>query len=260
MAQFGDYAGRFRSFRMERTADGILTVALTTDGGPHVHTGEAHTEFAEAFAAIAADDANEVVVLTGTGGTWIDAIDFSTVGDITRPEGWHRILSEARRTFAGLLDIQVPVIAAVPGPATVHAEYALTADIVLASTTAVFQDNQHLPVGVVPADGVQVMWSHVLGPHRARYFLLTGQRLSAEEALQLGAVHEVLPPERLDERAGELARQLLRLPPLTRRYTRLMLTKALKARALDLPFDMGLEGLSAAANPALVRTMRGTGP
>lgn len=258
MTTFDEYAEKYANLRMERTQSGVLTVRLVTGGGPHVHTGEAHTEFAQAFWDVARDPDNEVVILTGTGGTWIDEIDFSTVGDITTPLVWDRILTEARQTVTGLLEIPVPVIAAIPGPATVHGEYAMTADVVLASETATFQDNQHLPVGVVPADGVQILWAWAMGDHRAHYFLLTGQKLTAEEALGFGVVHEVVPPDRLEGRAREIAEDLVALPPLTRRYTRLMFTKPLKRRVLDMPFEMGLEGLSVAANPELVRQMRGS--
>ena len=58
-------------------------------------------------------------------------------------------------------------------------------------------------------------------------------------------VNEVHPRDQLLTRANELAEQLLRLDPYTRRYTRLMFTRKLKRRVIDeLPFDMGLEGLS----------------
>jgi len=138
-----DYRDRYEHFAFDRTAEGILTVGHHTGGGPHVHTGEAHTEFAEVFHDIGRDAGNEVVIWTGTGGTWIDAIDFSTVGDVTRPEGWHKILSEARATLQGLVDVPVPLIAVVPGPATVHGEYAMLADVVLARARAHVAGGEH---------------------------------------------------------------------------------------------------------------------
>lgn len=71
------------------------------------------------------------------------------------------------------------------------------------------------------------------------------QKLTAKEALQIGMVNEVHPRDKLLARAAELAEQLLRLDPYTRRYTRLMFTRNLKRKVIDeLSFDMGLEGLS----------------
>ena len=247
MSSFDTYKDKYENLRMERTEEGILTITMHTKGGSHIHTGKAHQEFSEAFGDIARDRQNEVVIFTGAGDQWISHIDFSTVDDITKPAGWYAILTEARQLVYNFLDISVPVISAVNGPAPIHGEYALMADIILAAEETYFQDNQHLSVGggVVPADGVQILYPAAMGDIRGHYFLLTMQKLTAAEALQVGMVNEVHPRSKLLARANELAEQLLRLDPFTRRYTRLMFTRKLKRRVIDeLPFDMGLEGLS----------------
>jgi enoyl-CoA hydratase/carnithine racemase len=85
-----------------------------------------------------------------------------------------------------------------------------------------------------------------LGINRGRYFLLTGQKLSAQEALNLGVVNEVLPREKLLPRAWELAAQLMKQPLLTRRYARVVLVQQLKRLMLDnLGYGLALEGLGA---------------
>jgi enoyl-CoA hydratase/carnithine racemase len=96
------------------------------------------------------------------------------------------------------------VIGAVNGQARIHAELAVLSDIVLAAETAIFPDAAHFPNGVVPGDGVHVAWPLLLGPNRGRYFLLTGEEISAQQALSLNFVAEVLPPGRLLPRAREL--------------------------------------------------------
>ena len=137
------------------------------------------------------------------------------------------------------------MIAAVNGPATIHAELAVLCDVVLAAEHAVFQDS-HYPRGVVPGDGVHVVWSLVLGPNQGRYFLLTGQELTAQRACELGVVAEVLPQNELLDRAWELARDLASKPTLTRRYSRVALVQPLKRALLnDLEFGLALEGLAA---------------
>jgi enoyl-CoA hydratase/carnithine racemase len=242
MTQLAEYARTFRHLEIHRER-GILTVRLHSDGGPHVHTGLAHREVPEAFARIAEDPENEVVILTGTGDRFMTEIDFSTVADNTNPRNWYAILTEARRAMLNLLEIQVPVIAAVNGPVHIHSEWPLLADLVIASDHAYFMDEVHAREGIVPADGVQVVWESLIGPIRSRYFLLTAQKIAARQALELGVVNEVVPFERLMPRALELAEQLLELPSLTRRYNRLMMTRRMKLAINDrVPFEMALEG------------------
>jgi enoyl-CoA hydratase/carnithine racemase len=109
-----------------------------------------------------------------------------------------------------LLEIEVPVISAINGPA----------------------------------------WRHSEIPHRGRYFLLTGQTLNAQKALDLGLVAEVLPPDKLLARAWELAEDLARRPTLLLRYTRLLLTEALRRQMHDLlGYGLGMELLALGEKP-----------
>jgi enoyl-CoA hydratase/carnithine racemase len=140
-----------------------------------------------------------------------------------------------------LLAIPVPV----NGPALIHAEIAVLSDIVLAAEHAVFSDLAHIPGGAVPGDGVQTVWPMLLGPNRGRYFLLTGERLSAQEALRLGVVGEVLPAGDLLPRARALAHQLAALPVPTLRHTRMVLVRHLRQRLRDeLGLGLAVEALA----------------
>jgi enoyl-CoA hydratase/carnithine racemase len=86
-----------------------------------------------------------------------------------------------------------------------------------------------------------------MGLNRARYFLLTGQTLSATDALQMGLVNELLPAPKLLPRAWELARQLMLQPALNRRYTRILLTEHLRRQMNDLlAYGLALEGMAIA--------------
>ncbi len=105
--------------------------------------------------------------------------------DVSTPAGWDKIYWEGKALLRSLLDIEIPVISVVNGPARIHAELAVLGDVVLASESAVFQDAAHFPGGAVPGDGVHVVWPLLLGPNRGRAFLLTGVEISATEALAL---------------------------------------------------------------------------
>jgi enoyl-CoA hydratase/carnithine racemase len=241
---FDEYRHAYEHVVMTRT-DGVLELRLHTDGGPLVWGDGPHSELGRCFWEVGSDPANRVIILTGTGDEFIGRLDDSWVGEMT-PAKWNRIFTNGKRLLQALLDIEVPVIGAVNGKATVHAELALLGDIVLASENARFQDAPHFRYGTVPGDGVHVVWPLLLGANRGRYFVLTGQSLSASEALQLGVVSEVVPAEALRDRSWELARLLCRQPDTILRYTR----EALIAPIRDLVrrhlgAGLALEGLGA---------------
>jgi enoyl-CoA hydratase/carnithine racemase len=128
-----------------------------------------------------------------------------------------------------------------------HTEYILLADIVLATPSTVFQDKPHFEFGIVPGDGVNLLWPEVIGSVRGRYFLLMQQELPSQTAMDWGVVNEIVAPENLLSRARDIAEGLAKLPPLTTRYTRIALTQKLR-RIIDegVGYGLALEGISAA--------------
>jgi len=142
--------------------------------------------------------------------------------------------------------VEVPIIAAVNGPAMRHADLALMCDIVLAADNATFEDTAHFHNGsIVPGDGINVVFTMLLGLNRARYLMLTGQVLGAREAKDLGLVAELMPREKLLARAWELAQQLAKKSDMLLRYTRAVLTHPLKKQIDEgLPYFLAMETLS----------------
>lgn len=241
-----EYFGKYENLHLSRDSNGVLIVRMHSDNGPIVWNGKTHREFVDAFNDISRDRKNRAVILTGTGEEWMVKIDREGMKELGQPWVWNRIYMDGKKILGNLLDIEVPMICAINGPARVHSELALLCDVVLCAEHAVFQD-RHLEWGIVPGDGVHIVWPQVLGPTRGRYFLLTSQVIAAQEALRLGVVNEVLPREQLLPRAVELATRLAKLPTLAARYSRALFTQPYrKLLAEDAGYGLALEGLSAA--------------
>jgi enoyl-CoA hydratase/carnithine racemase len=151
-------------------------MALHTNGGTLAFNGYTHEQFVDLFHAVAADRDNRVVILTGSGNAFMETI--SPEGfDFVTPQGYDKIYREGRKVLMNILDIEVPLIAAVNGPVRLHSEYILLADIVLATPATVFQDKPHFELGVASGDGVHLLWQEAIGSIRGRYFILTRQEL-----------------------------------------------------------------------------------
>jgi enoyl-CoA hydratase/carnithine racemase len=214
--KFDDYKDLYRNIALERGDDGVLLMRLHTKGGHFVWSEDSHDELGH-FASF----------------------------KLNNPAEWDHTFYDGRKLLNNLLDIEVPVICAVNGPARFHPEIPVLSDIVIASDTALFQDAPHFIGGIVPGDGAHVVWTHLLGPNRGRYFLLMGQEVGAAQALDYGIVGEVLPPDQVLDRAMEIARIFAGKTDLALRYSRVVLTQRYK-RLMDEGLSMGL-GLEALA-------------
>ena len=180
MAQFDEYAEKYESICMDRR-NGILQITFHTGEGSLKWGWGAHGEFVNAFANIGNDPDNKVVIMTGTGDDFLAEMEEGHPFAVFKtPREWEDLgYREGKRMVMNLLDIEAPIISAVNGPALIHAQFPVLCDIVLASENALFQDSTHFIRGNVPGDGVHVIWPLLLGTNRGRYFLLTGQTLSA---------------------------------------------------------------------------------
>lgn len=226
---------------------GVLTARLHTEGGALRWLSDTAESLRLAFADAAEDEENRVVIVTGTGASFCDELDFDTfeVSRSCTPMTWERNARSFRGLIEAIFSIPVPVVAAVNGPATIHAEIALLSDVVISSPEAEFRDAPHFPRSVVPGDGAQVLWPLLLGQNRGRYFLLMGETLSAEEALELGVVSEIVERDHLAARAEEIAAYIGRRSYLTLRYTRAVLVDEFRRKLMaGLNAGLSLEGLA----------------
>lgn len=262
MPAFDNYAVRYDFAALTRT-NGIIEARLHTEGGPFRWSRKAHRCLPDLWADIGSDQENRVLILTGTGDSFCAGVDpLGIPGGPPPPRPglqtggipadlWNNSYTEGKKLLLNLLDIDIPVIAAVNGPALVHAEIPVLSDIVLATPSAVFQD-PHMSgeltggSGLVAGDGGHVIWPLLLGPNRGRYFVMTAERLDAQRALALGVVNEIVAADALRDRAYSLARSLAALSPLVTRYSRVAMTQRIKRELTsDLGYGLALEGLAA---------------
>src|SRR5262249_35697118 len=119
---------------------------------------------------------------------------------------------EARRIVDGMLECRKPIISVVTGPsAGLGGTFLLLADVVVAGRSAVC-GAPHVRRGLGAGDGAQVIWPLLVGVTRAKYYLMTGDTIDAEEAERLGLVNFLVDDADALPRAREIADRLARGP------------------------------------------------
>ena len=147
--------------------------------------------------------------------------------------------ANGRRLVENMLDVEQPIIGAINGDAVgLGATLALLCDITVVSEKARFADT-HVKVGVVAGDGGAVIWPLLIGPHRAKEFLMRGNFINGAEAGRIGMVNYAVPPEQVMTKARELAQELADGPTWAIRWSKLAVNKWLKQQA-NLIMDAGL--------------------
>jgi enoyl-CoA hydratase/carnithine racemase len=248
-----DLADLAPTWSFARSDDGVLLVSYHHGRFPTPAPGAPFDpEFPGAlpvserlWTRLAPDDRNRVVILTGADGVFADAWEPKRTRGYYNATMWSHALRSVPRSLDAFLDLPTIVIGAANGPATVHAEYLLLCDIVVAGESATFGDTPHFMHGHVPGDGVNVVWPLLLGANRGRDFLTAGETIDAHRAHELGLVKEVVRDDELLPRCHEIAARLLRADQLTLRYTAITLRQHLKAQLHRLlPGSLALEGLA----------------
>lgn len=199
--------------RLTITRDnGVLTIVMDRPEALNAMDAVLHKEIAKVFYEAGHDDEVRAMVLTGAGRAFSAGGDIGNMQRQRHVDDVRRIFSEAYEILQNIINAPQPVIAAVNGPAIgLGCTLALYCDLIIASEKATFAD-PHVRVGLVAGDGGAGIWPFVVGPARAKQYLLTGDPLDARTALEIGLINEVVPPEALTERAVAWARRLADLP------------------------------------------------
>lgn len=197
--------------RRSNPRDGVALLTLDRAASRNVLDDELRDGLIAALEATDADADVRAVVLTGGSEVFAAGADIRAMRD----QGFQdAIAARGARLWGRLAAVRKPLIAAVAGPAVGGGcELALACDLVVAADTAEFSQPE-VRLGIIPGGGGTQRLARTLGKHRAMDLVLTGRRVSAEEAQRLGFVSRVVAAERLQDAALELAETIARRPAI----------------------------------------------
>jgi enoyl-CoA hydratase/carnithine racemase len=216
---------------------GLRVITLNRPSEMNASTSEMLFGYPTLFRALAEDTEARVAILTGAGRAFSAGADMNHFIKTLDDAGFARdVQDNARKTIHGLIDVPIPVIAAVNGPAVGWgATLATLCDIVLMSDKA-FMAEPHINMGLVVGDGITVSWPHYSSLLRAKELIFTGDRITPEQAVEFGLANRVVAADELMNEARALAEKLLRQPPQALRESKKLMNLHLHhsaARILD---------------------------
>jgi enoyl-CoA hydratase len=171
-----------------------------------------HDGLGELWSQIAVDDSARAVVLTGAGTAFCAGGDVKGFDRLTDLRLRRRILWGARRLVHEMVEFQLPIVAAVNGPAIgLGCSIAHLCDIVFIADTAYLAD-PHAALGLVAGDGGAITWPLLTSLLRAKEYLYTGDRIPATKAVELGLANRVVPADQLMTESLAMAQRLAALP------------------------------------------------
>lgn len=228
-----------------RADDGVAVVTLDDAPRRNAMTAELTAAWAVTMDALAHDGGLRALVLTGAGPSFSSGGDLGWIaGDPGETvEALRTRMLDFYRTWLAVLDLDVPTVAAVNGPAVgAGLCLALACDLRVAAPSAVFSA-PFVRLGMHPGMGATSLLPGAVGAALARDMLLTGRPVDADEALRAGLVSRILPADGFLEAALEVGRAIAATAPIASRAT----TASLRPRAADLDATLRHEAAEQAA-------------
>jgi len=228
----------FPSLGFDQPDAGILRITLDAPGLNAVSPAM-HRELADVWLTIDRDDSVRVVVLQGAGKAFSAGGSFELIDSLMNDRDSRlRVMREARDLVYNVINCSKPVVSAIHGPAVgAGLVAALLADISITTRTARIIDG-HTRLGVAAGDHAAICWPLLCGMAKAKYYLLTCDTLTGEEAERIGLVSLVVEDGEAQERAMEVARQLAAGATTAIQWTKLALNNWY--RTMGPTFDASL--------------------
>lgn len=236
MSQYG-----YKYLIVEQRATGVAIVTMNRPEILNAINWEMHEELEDVFVKLDHESSVNAIVLTGAGRGFCSGGDQKSLDKGTLPSPTR----SGRHLIRNMLEVEVPIVAAVNGVAVgLGATLALFCDVIYASSTARFADT-HVNAGVVAGDGGAVIWPLLMGPVRAKHYLMTGEFISAEKAAAIGMINEVVADGNVLDAAIAYAELLASGPKESIVWTKYSVNKIIKQYAhLLLDTSAALEMLT----------------
>ncbi|MEE2785629.1 MAG: enoyl-CoA hydratase-related protein [Pseudomonadota bacterium] len=213
----------------------VLTAAISSDHPVNGVDGLMHEEMARIFSDLQRDSDSDIVILTGQGRAFCGGGDFDWFDEqITNPARFRDIAWDAKRIVSSLLELEKPIICRLNGAAAgLGASIALLCDVIIADEGALIGD-PHVKVGLVAGDGGALIWPQLIGYAKAKELLMTGDIITAKQAMDLGLINYAVPTDELDDRVAELVNKLQANPRWAVRWTKTVANIPLRALAAQV--------------------------
>ncbi len=210
----GDLYSAFSSLRFERPGEHILRVVMDAGDGVNAAGAEMHRALADVWTVIDRDPDVRVAIICGAGASFSAGGSFDLVNSMADDYAVRtRVLREARDLVYNVINCSKPIVSAIRGPAVgAGLVVGLLADVSIASTTARIIDG-HTRLGVTAGDHAAICWPLLCGMAKAKYYLLTCDTLTGEEAERIGLVNQIVPAARLRDAAIEMGRTIAKNDP-----------------------------------------------
>ena len=231
---------RFPNLRTE-CRDGILRITL--DGSNlNAVTSAMHAELADIWPVVHRDESVRAVLVTGAGRAFSSGGSFDMINEmIDDPIVRIRILREAKDLVHNLINCDTPIVSAINGPAVgAGLVVALLADISIAGRSAKIVDG-HTRLGVAAGDHAAICWPLLCGMAKAKYYLLTCDELTGEEAERIGLVSVCVDDNDVQQRALEIAVQLAQGAQSAIRWTKQTLNNWYRAQSAIFDASLAYE-------------------
>jgi enoyl-CoA hydratase len=236
-----DYASLYPSFSYDRPVDGVLRI--TFDGpGLNSVSPDAHREIADIWLTVDRDREVRVAILQGAGKGFSSGGSFELLDGIINDYAIRtRVMREARDLVWNVINCSKPIVSAIHGPAVGAGLVAgILADVSIVGRTARIIDG-HTRLGVAAGDHAAVCWPLLAGMAKSKYYLLTCDTLTGEEAERIGLVSLCVDDDQVHARALDVATQLAGMSQSAIRWTKHSLNHWYRQAGPAFDASLGLE-------------------